>query len=91
VAEVGSRAGGAEAGDHPMNNLPWVYPEGHEPDWLDLSGDDLMADMFNRDPELRIMELEAEVRNKAVEVWWLRGLVALIGSFALTVTYLVFA
>jgi hypothetical protein len=48
----------------------WVYPEGHEPRWLDLSGDDNWTD-----PELRIMELEAEVRNVRVEVWWLRGLV----------------
>jgi hypothetical protein len=50
----------------------WVYPEGHEPDWLDLSGDDNWTD-----PELRIMELEAEVRNVRAEVWWLR--VACVG------------
>jgi hypothetical protein len=51
--------------------------------------DEMMA-LNDRVPELRIMELEAEVRNVRAEVWWLRGLVALIGSFALTVTYLVF-
>jgi hypothetical protein len=51
----------------------WVYPEGHEPDWLDMSGDD-------RDPHLRIMELEAEIRNQAVEVWWLRAACVVLGA-----------
>jgi hypothetical protein len=64
----------------------WVYPEGHEPDWLDMSGDDLMAAMFNRDPELRIMELEAEVRNVRAEVWWLR-----VAVVALAILLIAFA
>jgi hypothetical protein len=58
-----------------MSKPLWVYPEGHEPDWLDMSGDD-------RDPHLRIMELEAEVRNKAAEVWWLRGACVVLGALA---------
>jgi hypothetical protein len=28
----------------------------------------------DRGPQLRIMELQAELRNNAVEVWFLRGL-----------------
>jgi hypothetical protein len=56
-----------------MSKPLWVYPEGHEPDWLDMSGDD-------RDPHLRIMELEAEIRNKAVEVWWLRAACVVLGA-----------
>jgi hypothetical protein len=59
-----------------MSKPLWVYPEGHEPDWLDMSGDD-------RDPHLRIMELEAEIRNQAVEVWVLRGLCVTFGVGAL--------
>jgi hypothetical protein len=62
-----------------MSKPLWVYPEGHEPDWLDMSGDD-------RDPHLRIMELEAEIRNKAAEVWWLRGLLAAGAVLAIAVT-----
>jgi hypothetical protein len=38
--------------------------------------DEMMA--LDGDPELRIMELEAEVRNVRAEVWWLRG-VAILG------------
>jgi hypothetical protein len=41
--------------------------------------DEMMA--LDRAPQLRIMELEAEVRNKAVEVWVLRG-VAILGLVA---------
>jgi hypothetical protein len=41
--------------------------------------DEMMAlDGADRDPELRIRELEAEVRNVRAEVWWLRG-VAILG------------
>jgi hypothetical protein len=32
----------------------------------------------DRAPQLRAMELEAELRNQGVEVWWLRGLVVLL-------------
>jgi hypothetical protein len=46
----------------------WTYPEGHEPEWLDWSAHSA------RDPQLRIMELQAELRNNAVEVWFLRAL-----------------
>jgi hypothetical protein len=58
----------------------WTYPEGHEPEWLDWSA----HSGADRDPQLRIMELQAEVRNQAAEVWWLRAAcVALAAAGAL--------
>jgi hypothetical protein len=45
--------------------------------------DEMVA--LDRDPQLRIMELEAEVRNRAVEVWWLRGLCVVLGVAAIAV------
>jgi hypothetical protein len=41
------------------------------------AAEEILADPADRDPELRIMELEAEVRNVRAEVWWLR--VAVVG------------
>jgi hypothetical protein len=58
-----------------MSKPLWVYPY-PEPPWLDMSGDD-------RDPELRIMELEAEVQNVRAEVWWLRAACVALGVLAL--------
>jgi hypothetical protein len=60
----------------------WTYPEGHEPEWLDWSAHS--GAHGDRAPQLRIMELEAEVRNQAAEVWWLRAAcVALAAAGAL--------
>jgi hypothetical protein len=53
-----------------MTNPLWTYPEGHEPEWLDWS----THSGADRDPQLRMMELQAELRNNAVEVWFLRVL-----------------
>jgi hypothetical protein len=66
----------------------WTYPEGHEPEWLDWSahstGTSGAGTGADHDPHLRIMELQAEVRNQAAEVWWLRAAcVALAAAGAL--------
>jgi hypothetical protein len=66
-----------------MTRPLWTYPEGHEPEWLDWSAPSV-ASGADRDPQLRIMELQAEVRNQAAEVWWLRAAcVALAAAGAL--------
>lgn len=65
---------GVRVADRPL----WVYPEGLEPEWLDWS----THSGADRDPQLRIMELQAEIRNNAVEVWWLRAMVVGLAAVA---------
>jgi hypothetical protein len=44
------------------------------------AAEEILADPADRDPELRIMELEAEVQNVRAEVWWLRGACVVLGA-----------
>lgn len=59
----------------------WVYPEGHEPDWLDLSGDDQMTGA-DSEAVCEAHAARAELANVRCEVVFLRwlcvGLVVLV-------------